>query len=634
MANKYDGLSRIIIENVGGKKNIESLTHCITRLRFVLKDESKANDDVLKSTDGVVTVMKAGGQYQVVIGNHVADVYDAVCDNAHISKDAALSQESTKKKSIMDQFTDLISGVFTPVIGVLGAAGILKGFLSLIVALSPEFATSGAYTIWYGVSDGLFYFLPILLGYGAAKKFKVNECIGIALGFMLVYPSLVNLTSTAEVLGSVFTGTSFEMSYYITFFGIPVIMPSGGYTSTVIPVIVAVGCGAWLYKKFNNIYPVYVRGFLTPVTVFAIVAPFTYLVIGPISTILCNVIALVFTAVYNIPMVGGLLCGLLLGGLYQVMIIFGLHWGLMPLCMINYATLGYDMLLTPIFIPCFTQAGAVLALYNRSNKDEKTRNLTFPAFFSAIFGITEPAIYGITLPKKKPFIISCLVSAFGGAIVGFFKVSTYMLGGGSFFALPSFINPTNNDMFGMFVMAACMAGGFVLTYILTYIFCKEENSTNTKTIVKENVVYAPIQGKAVALENIDDSLFSKGIMGEGIAIDPSSNTVYAPFDGEIVTFFPTGHALGLKAKNGMEILIHVGIDTVKLEGAPFKPLKKQGDIVKKGEALLEVDFEQIKQAGLSCLTPVIVTNSNQFEDIIIQEVNTEINTNSEIIQVL
>ena len=561
MANKYDGLSRIIIQNVGGKSNIVSLEHCITRLRFVLKDETKANTDVLKDTDGIVTVIQAGGQYQVVIGNHVSEVYDAVCDNAHIERREAGGEEAQKAKgSLLDRFTDLVSGVFTPVIGLLGAAGILKGLLTLWASLDGGASASGAYAIWYAVSDGLFYFLPVLLGYGTAKKFKIHEGLGMALGFMLVYPSMVNLTSTAEVLGTIFAGTSFEMNYYNTFFGIPIIMPSGGYTSTVVPVIIAVAAAAWLYRRIDKVYPAYVRGFLTPVTIFVIVAPLTYLVIGPVSTILCNAIAVVFTTVYGLPVIGGLLCGLLLGGVYQILVIFGLHWGLMPLCMINYATLGYDMLLTPIFVPTFAQAGAVLASYMRSDRSEKNAS--------------EPAIYGVTLPRKKPFVITCIVSAIGGAVTGFFGVSTFTLSGGSFFALPAFINTENGDMTGMFIMAACMAGGFVLSYLMTYAFCKDESGEGKqkeKALPEKQAqtdgriisVFAPMEGEAVELSEVEDEVFSREVLGKG-----------------------------------------------------FYPKKKEGDRVKKGELLLEFDLEMITKEGFSTTTPIIVTNTDAYVDVV------------------
>lgn len=284
MASKYDGLARIIIQNVGGRENIISLAHCVTRLRFKLKDESKANTEVLKATDGIVTVMKSGGQYQIVIGNHVPDVYDVVCEHAHLAGNGAVSEDAEdggEKMGLGARLIDLISGVFQPFLGVLCAAGIIKGLLALWAFIASQsgidVTASGAYQLWYSIGDGFFYFLPIILGYTAAKKFKMNEFIGMALGISLTYPALVNLTS-GELIGSLFAGTSFEMNYYTTFFGIPVIMPSSGYTSSVVPIVIAVACAAWLEKKLKKVIPDVIKTFIVPVVTLAVMVPLTYLV--------------------------------------------------------------------------------------------------------------------------------------------------------------------------------------------------------------------------------------------------------------------------------------------------------------------------------------------------------------------
>ena len=300
MASKYDGLAKIIIQNVGGRDNIRSLTHCVTRLRFKLKDESKANTDVLKETDGIVTVIKSGGQYQVVIGNHVPDVYDVVCEKAHIAGEAPTSDDGpAEKMSIGARLIDIISGIFAPTLGVLAASGIIKGLLALWAFVAAQttgadVTTSGAYMIWYSVGDGFFYFLPIVLGYMAAKKFKANEFIGMALGIALTYPSMVNLSSS-KVVGTLFAGnSSFAMNWHTTFFGIPVIMPSSGYTSSVVPIILAVACAAWLEKKLKKVIPDVVKTFLVPVAVLAIMVPATYLVVGPVATVLSNIVGFIF----------------------------------------------------------------------------------------------------------------------------------------------------------------------------------------------------------------------------------------------------------------------------------------------------------------------------------------------------
>mgnify|MGYP000413371116 CR=1 FL=1 len=471
MASKYDGLARIIIQNVGGKSNIISVAHCITRLRFKLKDESKANKEVLESTDGVIKVMQAGGQYQVVIGNQVNDVYDAVLEVGHLAAAGAVDEEGNAveetsgggKKSPVSLLIDVISGTLQPTLGVMAATGIIKGLLALFDFLGLIPAASGTYQVWYAVADGFFYFMPIVLGYTAAKKFKVNEFIGMAIGIALCYPAMVNSTA-GTVLGTVFTGTAFEMSYYLTFFGIPVIMPASGYTSSVVPIILAVAIAAPLEHWLKKVIPDVIKLFVVPLV------PLTYLVIGPIASILCSILSLFFNAIYSIPVVGGLIGGVLIGAFWQVLVIFGLHWSLVPLAMINYSLLGYDFILSPYFCVSFAQTFVVLAIVLKT-KDEKLKKIAIPAFISGIFGVTEPAIYGVTLPKKTPFIYSCIAGAIGGAFTGLMRTRSYSIGGLGLFGLPSFIDTTGvmgltNMIYILIAILIASVAGFAMTYVL------------------------------------------------------------------------------------------------------------------------------------------------------------------------
>lgn len=478
MASKYDGLARIIIQNVGGKSNIISVAHCITRLRFKLKDESKANKEVLESTDGVIKVMQAGGQYQVVIGNQVNDVYDAVLEVGHLTAAGAVDEDGNAveednagggKKSPVSMLIDVISGTLQPTLGVLAATGIIKGLLALFDFIGLIPSTSGTYQVWYAVADGFFYFLPIILGYTAAKKFKINEFIGMAIGIALCYPAMVNSTA-GEVLGTVLTGTSFEMSYYQTFLGIPVIMPASGYTSSVVPIILAVAIAAPLEHWLKKVIPDVIKLFVVPFVTLVIMVPLTYLVIGPVASILCSILSLVFNAIYSIPVVGGIIGGILIGAFWQVLVIFGLHWGLVPLAMINYGLMGYDTFLSPYFCVSFAQTFVVLAIILKT-KNEKTKKVAIPAFISGIFGVTEPAIYGVTLPKKKPFIYSCIAGAIGGAFTGFMNTRSYSIGGLGLFGLPSFIDTTGdmgitNMIYIIIAILIASAVGFGLTYAL------------------------------------------------------------------------------------------------------------------------------------------------------------------------
>lgn len=477
MASKYDGLARIIIQNVGGKSNIISVAHCITRLRFKLKDESKANKEVLESTDGVIKVMQAGGQYQVVIGNQVNDVYDAVLEVGHLAAAGAVDEEGNAveetsgggKKSPVSLLIDVISGTLQPTLGVMAATGIIKGLLALFDFLGLIPAASGTYQVWYAVADGFFYFMPIVLGYTAAKKFKVNEFIGMAIGIALCYPAMVNSTA-GTVLGTVFTGTAFEMSYYLTFFGIPVIMPASGYTSSVVPIILAVAIAAPLEHWLKKVIPDVTKLFVVPFVTLIVMVPLTYLVIGPIASILCSILSLFFNAIYSIPVVGGLIGGVLIGAFWQVLVIFGLHWSLVPLAMINYSLLGYDFILSPYFCVSFAQTFVVLAIVLKT-KDEKLKKIAIPAFISGIFGVTEPAIYGVTLPKKTPFIYSCIAGAIGGAFTGLMRTRSYSIGGLGLFGLPSFIDTTGvmgltNMIYILIAILIASVAGFAMTYVL------------------------------------------------------------------------------------------------------------------------------------------------------------------------
>lgn len=479
MASKYDGLARIIIQNVGGKSNIISVAHCVTRLRFRLKDESKANKEILESTDGVIKVMQAAGQYQVVIGNQVNDVYDAVLEIGHFTAGGLVDEDGNAieggdaatggKKSPINTLIEVISGVIQPTLGVMAASGIIKGLLALFQFIGFLTADSGTYQVWYSIADGFFYFLPIILGCTAARKFKMNEFIGMGLGIALCYPAMVNSTA-GEVLGSVFTGTAFEMSYYLKFMGIPVIMPSSGYTSSVVPIVVAVACAAPLERWLKKVLPDVIKLFIVPFITLGIMVPLTYLVIGPVTSVLCSILTMVFNAVYAIPAVGGLIAGGLIGAVWQILVIFGLHWSLVPICMINYATLGYDAFLSAYFCVSFGQTFVVLAMMLKT-KDDKLKKVALPAFVSGIFGVTEPAIYGVTLPKKTPFIYSCIAGAIGGAFTGLVGARSYSIGAMGLFGLPSFIDVTGDrgiTSMIQIIIAIVIASviGFVLTYVL------------------------------------------------------------------------------------------------------------------------------------------------------------------------
>ncbi|MDQ1000578.1 PTS system beta-glucosides-specific IIC component [Neobacillus niacini] len=624
---KYEQLAKDIIQNVGGKENVNSVVHCITRLRFKLKDEGKANTDAIKNMEGVVTVMKSGGQYQVVIGNHVPDVYKAVVNVGGYQSQSPIDADDGGDKQ-KASFIDIISSIFTPVLGVLAATGMIKGLVALFVALGWLENTTGTYHILNAIGDSLFYFFPIFLGYTAIKKFGGSHFIGMAIGASLVYPTLTTLT-TGDPITTLFSGSVFQSPVYITFLGIPVILMS--YASSVIPIILAAYFGAKVEKFFKKVVPDVVKAFVVPFLTLLIVVPITFLVIGPIATWAGVLLGQATLWLYNLsPMIAGLF----VGGLWQVFIIFGLHWGLVPIAINNLTVHGADPVLGTMFAASFAQIGAVLAVWLRT-KDQKIKSLSLPAFISGIFGVTEPAIYGITLPLKRPFIISCIGGAVGGAILGFMGSQIYMVGGLGIFGIPTYISPTGGLDAGFWGSIIAMIVGFIVGFILTWLFGMGKNNTsnqNTKTdetkptgqtksnpIQGSEVLFSPFTGKVKALSEIKDQAFASGALGQGVAIEPSEGKLYSPISGTVTALFPTNHAIGITSDNGAEILLHIGMDTVQLEGKFFTSHVSQGARVEKSQLLIEFDIPGIKGAGYVVTTPVIVTNTDHYQPPIITD---------------
>ena len=574
--NKYDGLARIIIQNVGGKSNILSLTHCVTRLRFKLKDESKAQTDILMDTDGIVTVIKSGGQYMVVIGNHVPAVYDAVCSVGHITPGGAVNVDGSpmeggddrpkEKTNPLDAFVSIVTSVFTPALGVLAATGILKGVLALFVAMGVLAGDGPTYNILYSLGDGFFYFMPILLAYTASKKFGLPELEGMVIGAGLLYPYMIS---------------GYDIS---SLFAIPVTMPSSGnYSSSVIPIICAVAFAAWFEKLYKKYIPDTIKMFALPLITCTVTFCLTLWVIGPIASIASDLLGAFFTFLSN---ASGLLMGLVVGALWQV-----------------------------------------LAIWIKT-KNSKTRSLCAPAFISAVAGVTEPAIYGITLPKKTPFIMTCVASAITGAGLMASGVTSYMMGGLGVFGYTAYVNPANNDISGMIWAFVWTVVAFVLGFVLVFFTYKDEpnkkkaapapaaeKAPKAAVPAGDKIVGAPLEGEIRILSEIEDPVFSSEALGKGCAIEPAKGEVVAPFDGTIEQVAETKHAIGMTGDNGLEVLIHVGIDTVELKGKGYEPMVKVGDKVKKGQLLLKFDMETISAAGYKLTTPVVITNTDDFASV-------------------
>ena len=427
MAEKYDDLARSILENVGGTENVASVAHCITRVRFKLKDESRANTAKIEALKGVIQVIQANGQYQVVVGNIVEDVYDAVLEAGNFSGGASADDEPQGDKTVASVVIDLISGIFQPILGPLAAAGIMKGLLALITYFVPAFANDGLYTLLYTVADGFFYFLPVALAFSAARKFRMNEFTGVAIG---------------EALGSIDLGVAGTFSWYATALGLPIIMPVSGYVSSVIPVLLMVWFGSILERWLKSWMPAALKMFLVPLATMTVSIVLGYLVIGPVATLITNLLSAAFSFIFQLPVVGSVLGSALVGGLWMCLVIFGFHWSLIPISIMNLNTLGHDSVLAATIGHGFALGAVIFAMYLR-NKDERFRGIALPAMISAFFfGVTEPGIYGIALPNKRAFVVACLSSAVGGAIVGMTGALMYISGGLGVFNLLNFIDGT------------------------------------------------------------------------------------------------------------------------------------------------------------------------------------------------
>ena len=597
---KYTELAEDILKHVGGKQNVNSLKHCVTRLRFDLKDESKADDDYLKNRDGVVTVVKAGGQYQVVIGNHVPDVYAEVLQVGGLPAGGSLDidEGDAPKGNLFDRFVSLVSSIFQPFLGPLAAAGIIKGIVAIMAACGLSAATSPMYVIFNAAGDGFFQFLPILIALTSARRFKVNEFTAIAIAAALVYPDIATLVTALQKAGQ---GHVLGV--------IPFALPAGGYLSTVMPSILAVWVASYIQKFFTKITPDVIKVF----------------VVGPVANTFSDGLTSLFQAIMNFSPI---VFGLILGILWQVLVMFGMHWALVPLAILDVATNGSSSILSAALFPCFTQTGVLGAIMLKT-KEEKVRTISMPAFVSSIFGVTEPAIYGVTLPMKTPFYISCGVSGLMGAATMALDIKTYSMGALGVFVFPSLIGPDANLSKVIFAIIIAIVGGVLAFLIQLFVRVpnlygggaakveeKAEEAAPAPKEIQQEIIASPLIGNVVPLDQVPDQVFASGAMGKGIAINPTDGVVVAPTKATVNLVFPTGHAIGLTTENGAELLIHIGMDTVSLAGKGFKTYVEAGDVVEAGQKLIEFDLATIRDAKLPVITPVIVTNTADFDDVL------------------
>ena len=599
MAIDYHKTAMELLKELGGNDNITNVTHCATRLRFILKDESIVNKDKVAKIPGVITTVQAGGQFQVVIGNHVKDAYEHMIKMVTIDEEAAKGT-GNKKVGIVSRIIDVISAIFAPFLYTLAACGILQGILGVLVALNAIDTAGGTYQILNFISWTAFTFLPVLIAVTASKKFGVNTFIALVIACALVCPDYIAMVNAAKP---------------VYFLGMKVQLLS--YTSSVIPIILSIWIASYVQKFFDKYLQIVIRNLFTPMFTIAIMVPLTLLAFGPIGNTIGGAIGGIYNTLYNLSPI---VAGLVVGGLWEVLVIFGVHWGITPVTVGNYANLGYDTFTGLQASAVFSQAGATFGVFLKTkNKDMK--GVSASAAITGLFGITEPAIYGVNLRLKKPMICGCIAGAVGGAIGGAFHAVSWSYNMPGIATLPAYFKVGHLTPFIGLVISIVVA--FVLGAVLTYIVgFEDEADDETKEIETSNETtetngeatsefVAPVTGNVIPVNQVKDEAFASEAMGKGVGIEPENGKVYAPFDGNVDAVFPTGHLVGLSDGNGAEVLIHIGVDTVKLEGKGFTTHIVQGDKVKKGDLLVEFDVELLKKEGYDTTVMFITTDTSK-----------------------
>ena len=593
----YRKTAEQIVQLVGGEKNIQSVTHCMTRLRFSLYDNGKANKQRIEKINGVMGVNITGDQFQIIVGNEVPKVYNEIIGTSSINAEGGKEQAKKGNKNPISAAFEVIASCFTPILPAIAGAGMIKGILAIAATFGWLSATDQTYIILSAIGDGAFYFLPMLLAFSCARKFGSNPYVAVTIAAALLHPDLTALFGAGES---------------ISFIGLPITIAT--YSSTVIPILLAIWVASYVEKFVDKYTHAAVKLIVVPTVTILVVVPVTLVAIGPLGTIIGDYLSIGLNFLFENT---GFFAAMLLGGTFSLIIMTGMHYALSPVIINNLATNGYDYIFPAMFVANMGQAGAALAVALRT-KNTGFKSLAFTTSLTAVMGITEPAMYGVNMRMKKPFIGALLGGAIGGAYFGVFGVAAYIIGGnGGLPGIPVFIGPT--FIHALIGMAISFVAGTVITYFLGFedVEAEEETEETEDAIATAEVedaeeVYSPLVGEIKPLSEVNDPTFAQEIMGKGIAIIPEEGVVTAPVTGKITTIFKTKHALGITSDNGAEILIHVGLDTVQLDGKYFTAHVEEGDSIEVGQKLVSFDIDAIQAAGYDIITPVIITNTSAY----------------------
>ena len=593
----YQKIAQQILELVGGKENIINLTHCFTRLRFQLNDSKKANREKLLQTEGVISVVESSGQYQVVLGNKVTKIYEQLLP---LIGELEQSNQTEPKVSLGVKILNAFAAIFTPIIPAIAASGMLKGILAIAVMIGnyyyqTDIKTYNTYTILHAASDAVFYFMPIILGYTAAKVFKAHEFISMIIGATLCYPSIVNLmTSKTEV----------------TLFTIE--LTKASYTSSVIPIILAVFILSYVQRFLEYIIPEVLKIIMVPTFSLLIMIPATLLIFGPIGIYIGEFINWIY---YYIMGVSPILLGAFIGGIWCILVIFGAHRAIVPIGINDVAQTGRQNLLAFAGAANFSQAGAALGVFFKT-KNKNLKTVAASATITALFGITEPAIYGANLRLKKPMICAVVCGALAGGLMGWGGSYGTAFANQGVLTIPVYAEAgTKAFLCYLIGIGFAFFGSCIMTMIVGFndIPNEKESKTIQTPLTTDTTILSPVEGEVIALNQVKDEVFASGAMGKGIAVYPKIGEIIAPADCTVSVLYPTLHAIGLKLDNGIELLIHIGIDTVKLQGKYFKSYVQAGQHIKKGTKIVSFDIDKIKEFDLT--TSIIVANSDQYKNI-------------------
>ncbi|HEL1559154.1 beta-glucoside-specific PTS transporter subunit IIABC [Streptococcus suis] len=612
---KYKNTALAILEAIGGEKNVLRATHCVTRLRLELKDENIVSDERVKSISGVLGIMKKNGQYQIILGNDVANYYKEFTALGKFDSD---SVQQVKKANVLEQVIEYIAGSMTPLIPAMLGGGMIKVLVIVLPMLGLLKADSQSISFLAFFGDAPYYFMPIFLAYSASQKLKVTPALAMSVAGILLHPNFVQMVSSGDPLH---------------FLGAPVTPAS--YGSSVIPILIMVWLMKYIEAVFNKVTPAVTKSFLQSTLVLLVSGFIALVLVGPLGVIVGEGLSQLVEQMHG---VAGWLTLAVLGAIMPFIVMTGMHWAFAPIFLAaSIAT--PDVLILPAMLGSNLAQGAASMAVAFKSKNSNTKQIAFAAGFSALFaGVTEPALYGVTLKYKKPLYAAMIGGGLAGLFVGLTGVKAYLFAVPSLIALPQFIySEAASNITNAMITAAI---SIIVTFILAY-FLGIDGETSTVNLEKvapgissRKNVFSPLSGQILPLEKVNDATFSKKMLGEGVAIIPKDGKVYAPFDGAVTSLFPTKHAIGLTSDEGVELLIHFGLETVELKGRGFVSHVSDGEKIEKGQLMLEVDVEMLVAEGYDIVTPVVVTNTQEYLDVLLLSTKEEVNYADDLLAVL